>query len=243
MISDPSYWPPSADNSGQGAHGQQAGSSRNTDSCPLPPAEGVDMVRDDVVPDLEAETTMDLTGLEVCDALNRYSLFNLPHPNNVRCYSHNSRRGACGLFRDRSEASGGHSNSRGRWGRVREGRESGGQASSIEAYRAEGAGRNYPSGQRPHVQYDFPSDLSLPSSSTQQPGRHQDVHAKSRTLPPTALATWTSSEGSSGATPMEADHTEPTTPTCLLLPGPCKKKCSGQCYTFVIVSMCVRVFT
>ena len=241
MISDPSYWPPTAEGGGQGARGQPPRSARNADTCPWQPPEGVALVQDDViVSDLEAETTMDLTGPfsspDVCDALNPYSLFNLPHPNNTRCCNnHDSRRAACGLFRDRSEASGGHSNGRGRWGRVREGRESGSQASSSssEAYRAEGAGRNFPAGQRPCVQFDFPSDLSLPSSSTHQPGHRQDVHAKSRTLPPTSLATWTSSEGSSVATPMEADHVEPTPPTCLLLPGPCKKKCSGEQCTSV----------
>lgn len=231
MTSDPSYWPPPRDsNALQASRG--TGSARTRDNCASQPAEGVAMVGADVmVSDLDADSTMDLTGPystpEVCDALNPYALFNLPRPHNAPCCSsHEAKRGpGCRIFRDRCVGSGCHSSGHGPW-RVRDRQDGGRQASgsSGEAFRGE---RDAPLPQRPFLPFDFPSDLTVPASHPSS--RHQDVIAKSRTLPPTSLVTWTSRDGGDGGvTPMEAEPSEATSPTCMLLPGPCKKKCTGK---------------
>ncbi|KAK7497797.1 hypothetical protein BaRGS_00010931, partial [Batillaria attramentaria] len=175
---------------------------------------------------LDSDTTMDLTlphsSTDMCDALNPYSLFNLPRPSAHCCNSKDTekKRKNYGIFniKDSTDASSSSSSHHGRLRCPQSGRGAAGHVIDEAQQMPEASMHELSDGGEMRVPpiMAVPSDLSLPSSM-----RRSDIHAKSLTLPPTLPATWTSGEaGDSGTIPMEADHSGPAQPTYLLIPGP-----------------------
>lgn len=183
---------------------------------------------DEVMENPEPDSTMDSSvpsaSSEMYDSLNPYSLFNLPRSvPMLYCRGADKNRSTYGIFnlKEHSRAPGkinGSNNS----GAIR--------IDSNVHCSMESRFIGCPgSGDVLQLTPSFSggSDLSMPSSSRNS-SRRADVHAKSRILPPTSPATWTANDGGdSGAVPMEAELSGTSQPTCLLLPGPCKKKCTG----------------
>ncbi|PVD36432.1 hypothetical protein C0Q70_03416 [Pomacea canaliculata] len=189
-----------------------------------------DEVMEDPEPDSTVDSTLPSASAALYDSLDPYSLFNLPYPVSLSRYrsSDNKRKtyGFCSQ-KENTAVSGSTSSS------IRSSGQS--QVSSLSGRGAAGIVETMnrlldaPDVDVLQVPSDFarPSDLSLASTSHGETSCRSD--ARSRMLPPTPPATWTSGEGGGdGVMPMEAEHSSLSQHTCLLLPGPCKKKCTVE---------------